>query len=102
MCRMRISQEQSGAIGRLPREVAGERACVRLFGSRLDEQAKGGDVDLFLKLPSPVENPALTAARMSARVSRLFRGRRVDVLIAVPNLEQLPIHELARRQGVLL
>ncbi len=102
MRRMRISQEQCRAIGRLAREVAGEQACVRLFGSRLDEQAKGGDVDLFLELPFPVENPALTAARLSARVSRLFRGRRVDVLIAAPNLEQLPIHEVARRQGVLL
>lgn len=102
MPRMRISQEQCRAIGRLAREVAGERACVRLYGSRLDEQARGGDVDLFLELPFPVENPALTAARLSARVSRLFRGRRVDVLIAAPNLEQLPIHEVARRQGVLL
>ena len=102
MSRIRISQEQTRAIARLARELTGEQARVRLFGSRLDERARGGDVDLFLELPFPVENPALTAARLSARVSRLFRGRRVDVLIAAPNLKNLPIHEAARRQGVLL
>jgi len=99
---MRISQEQTRAIACLAREVAGDQACVRLFGSRLDEQARGGDVGLFLELPFPAENPVLTVARLSAHVSRLFRGRRVDVLIAAPNLAYLPIHEVARRQGVLL
>ena len=99
---MRISPEQTKTIARLAREVAGEDACVRLFGSRLEEHAKGGDVDLLLELPFPVENPALTAARLSARVSRLFHGRRVDVLISAPNLKRLPIHDVARRQGVLL
>lgn len=43
---------------------------VRVFGSRLDDAARGGDLDLMLELPEPVENPAILAARMSARVSR--------------------------------
>jgi hypothetical protein len=35
-------------------------------------------------------------------VSRALQGRRVDVLIDAPGLKCLPIHEVARRQGVLL
>lgn len=50
----------------------------------------------------PVANPALTAASLSARVSRLFQGRRVDVLILAPNLKRFPIHDLACVQGQLL
>jgi predicted nucleotidyltransferase len=67
---MRSSRDQAEAIGRLAREVAGEDARVRLFGSRLDDRALGGDVDLLLEVPSPVANPALTAATLSALKSR--------------------------------
>jgi hypothetical protein len=45
-------------------------ARVRLFGSRLDDGAKGGDVDPMFELPEPVDNPALLAAQLSARISR--------------------------------
>lgn len=99
---MRISPEQAQAIRHLAQEVAGEDARVRLFGSRLDDRARGGDIDLLLELPMPVANPALTAASLSARVSRLFQGRRVDVLILAPNLKRFPIHDLACGHGQLL
>ena len=75
---------------------------MRVFGSRLDDTAKGGDLDLMLELPEPVENPALMAARLSALVSRLMFGRKVDVLLSAPNLKRLPIHELAFKEGQLL
>ena len=99
---MRISPEQAQAIRHLAHQVAGEDARVRLFGSRLDDRARGGDIDLLLELPTPVANPALTAASLSARVSRLFQGRRVGVLILAPNLKRFPIHDLACVQGQLL
>ncbi|MHB8760033.1 MAG: hypothetical protein ACYC5S_07915, partial [Thiobacillus sp.] len=83
-------------------QLAGEQANVRVFGSRLDEPARGGDLDLMLELPEPVANPAFLAAQLSARVSRLMHGRKVDVLLAAPNLMRLPIHDLAFREGVEL
>ena len=99
---MRISPEQAQAIRHLAHQVAGEDARVRLFGSRLDDRARGGEIDLLLELPMPVANPALTAANSSAPVSHLFQGRRVDVLILAPNLKRFPIHDLACMQGQLL
>lgn len=73
-----------------------------VFGSRLDDSARGGDIDLLLELPRPVEHPALLVARMSARVSRLRHGRKADVVLSAPNLLRLPIHEVALREGHLL
>ena len=75
---------------------------MRLFGSRLDDSARGGDLDLMLELPEPVANPALLAARLSAQVSRLMHGRKVDVLLSAPNLMRLPIHDMAFKEGKLL
>ncbi len=99
---MRLSKEHIQAIRRLVSEVAGEQARVRVFGSRLDDAARGGDLDLLLELPVPADNPALLAARLSARVSRLMYGRRVDVLVSAPNLMRLPIHDIAFKEGQLL
>ena len=82
--------------------MAGDQARVRVFGSRLDDTAHGGDLDLMLELPQPVDNPALMAAKMSALVSRAMHGRKVDVLLSAPNLMRLPIHDIAFKEGQLL
>lgn len=63
---------------------------------------KGGDLDLLLELPDAIENPAMLAANMSAKVLRRMYGRKVDVIISAPNLKKLPIHEIAHKEGTLL
>lgn len=99
---MRLTTNQIDFIKQLTAQLAGNSAQVRVFGSRLDDTAKGGDLDLLLELTEPVDNPALLAAQMSARVSRKMLGRKVDVLICAPNLKKLPIHEVGHREGNLL
>ena len=56
----------------------------------------------MLELSEPAANPALLAARFSARVTRLMQGRKVDVVLAAPNLKRLPIHDMAYREGKAL
>ena len=99
---MRLTDYQIQAIRQLARQIAGDRSRVRVFGSRLDDAAHGGDLDLMLELPDSVDNPALLAARMAAHVSRTMSGRRVDVLLSAPNLMRLPIHDIAFKEGQLL
>lgn len=99
---MRLTDYQIQTIRQLARQVAGDQTRVRVFGSRLDDTAQGGDLDLMLELPDPVDNPALLAAQMAAKVSRAMSGRRVDVLLSAPNLMRLPIHDIAFKEGQLL
>lgn len=99
---MRLTNYQIQLIRDLARQVAGSQSHVRVFGSRLDDAAHGGDLDLMLELPEPVDNPALMAAQMSAQVSRVMHGRKVDVLLCAPNLMRLPIHDIAFKEGMLL
>ena len=99
---MRLTEHQIRLICQLAQQVAGSQSRVRVFGSRLDDSARGGDIDLLLELPEPVDNPALMVAQLCARVSRAMHGRKVDVLLSAPNLMRLPIHEVAFSEGKLL
>ena len=99
---MRLTDYQIQAIRQLAHQVAGSQSRVRVFGSRLDDTAHGGDIDLMLELSVPVDNPALMAAQMAAQVSRAMHGRKVDVLLSAPNLMHLPIHDIAFKEGQLL
>lgn len=99
---MRVTLEQIAAIRHNAALLAGADARVWLFGSRVHDEARGGDVDLLVELDAPVAEPAQLAARLSAKVSRAMYGRKVDVLIKAPNLKMLPIHTVALAEGVRL
>jgi predicted nucleotidyltransferase len=99
---MRLTDHQIAAIRILAYQLAGTQSRVRVFGSRIDDTQQGGDLDLMLELPEPVENPAFLAAQLAAKVSRLMNGRKVDVLLSAPNLMRLPIHDVAFKEGIIL
>jgi predicted nucleotidyltransferase len=99
---MRLTAEQIEAIQKLAVQVAGDAVCTPVFGSRLDDAARGSDLDLMIEPNDPVTNPALLAAQLSAKISRTLHGRKVDVLISAPKLRRLAIHDVAYREGVLL
>ena len=99
---MRITIEQIAVIRQGVAELAGAQARVWLFGSRVSDDARGGDVDLLLELDDAIDEPARLSAKLAARVSRAMHGRKVDVLIKAPNLKFLPIHAIALAEGVRL
>lgn len=99
---MRLSARQIQIIRESARELFGEDARVTLFGSRADDSARGGDVDLLVDVPGPVDQAALMMARLSSRISRAMGGRKVDVVISAPNLNEQSIHRVARETGVRL
>jgi len=99
---MRITQQQHNMINDVVHQwITGEPEII-LFGSRADDAQKGGDVDLFICSENPIEHPALLSAKIGARLGRAFQGRKVDIVLAAPNLKQQAIHRIAREQGVLL
>lgn len=99
---MRLTETQQRTITETVHRELGENVTIRLFGSRLDDTAKGGDVDLLIESPQPINNPAEVAARISAKLIRALGGRKVDVLLSANNLTQLPIHRIAHDQGAVL
>jgi predicted nucleotidyltransferase len=99
---MRSTDQQVAAICKVVSAVRGDDATVQPFGSRLDDAARGGDVDLLVVLPEPVERPVMLLAQLSAKISRHMHGRSVDVVLSAPNLKTTPVHEIAAQEGVRL
>jgi predicted nucleotidyltransferase len=99
---MRVNESDRGVIVALTAEVVGADAMVRLFGSRVHDDLRGGDIDLLVSIPHAVERPALLTAQLAARLERALGGRKVDVVLHAPNLRQDSVHRVALAEGVLL
>ncbi|WP_248883953.1 nucleotidyltransferase domain-containing protein [Acidithiobacillus acidisediminis] len=99
---MRLSAEQVSIIRQTVAEIFGPEVQVSLFGSRVDDSKKGGDVDLLIESAQAIGEPAWLAAQLAARLERSMEGRKVDVLFLAPNLRRLPIHDIAQKNGIPL
>lgn len=80
----------------------GGSAIVRLFGSRVDDTQRGGDIDLFIEPSEPLENRIQAECRLAARLFIKLGGQKVDVLIKDPQKPTRPIYEQALSSGVVL
>jgi len=80
----------------------GAEAVVRLFGSRVDDAPRGGDIELLIEPRQPLPQRIQSECRLAARMFIKLGGRKVDMLIKDPLGRQQPIHEQALRQGIIL
>ncbi len=99
---MRISPHARDAIIRTTAELAGAGSRVHLFGSRLHDHLRGGDIDLLVECPQPVSRPVWLAAQITARLQRILGERKIDVLLIDPSTVLEPVHRVARAEGVEL
>jgi predicted nucleotidyltransferase len=99
---LRLTPEQSRAIVAATAELAGADARVRLFGSRLRDDLRGGDIDLLVECPHPVDRPVWLATQITARLQRALGDRKIDVLVIDPQTPLQPVHRVAQAEGVLL
>ena len=99
---MRLSEHDRQAILRVTAELAGAHARVFLFGSRLHDELRGGDIDLLIELPQVVPQRMELGDRIGARLQRAIGLRRIDVLVADPATPAHPVLQAARRDGITL
>lgn len=99
---MRLSEVERRAIVTIAREVIGGDVQVRLFGSRADDRARGGDIDLMVETDRALPDRLRQELRLGVRLERALGGRRVDLLLVDPTVALQPVHNVARREGVAL
>ena len=60
---MRLTETQIQAIHTTAEELFGVDARVSLFGSRVDDHQRGGDIDLLIEIDQVLDNRPAMAAR---------------------------------------
>jgi predicted nucleotidyltransferase len=99
---MRLTPDQISTIKETVAEIFGADAEIRLFGSRLDNQATGGDIDLLIELPQPCPDRVARELRLSARLELRLGEQSIDILVIDPAVHRNPVHERALATGRVL
>lgn len=94
---MRISSTQAQFIAQSVHRHLGESARMWLFGSRVDDQKRGGDVDLYVESDS---HTLMSELRCKIQLEESL-DMPVDLIVHSHN-EDTPIAKIAKKTGVLL
>ena len=107
---MRLQPAEQDAVREACRATlpTGSRVC--LFGSRLDDARRGGDIDLLVELPQPLPAEEIVArrTRFAARLYRRLGEQRIDIVVTVAEDDPSGPHDTravvaqARRHGIEL
>lgn len=97
---MRISQQTQQIIRDTVREVFGVDANVKLFGSRINDDARGGDIDLLVELPTIAAEIERKTMQLTARLQLRIGDQPIDVLVLDPSTPRQSIHEQASVTGI--
>lgn len=94
---MRLEEAEIAGIRAAVAEVYGPGASVKLFGSRLDDGARGGDIDLLVETPAQPEVAQEIA--LGAALEARLGARKIDVLVVGPEGARRPVERAAMRDG---
>ena len=95
---MRLTPDQADAVRQRIRSQMGQQSRIWLCGSRVDDQRRGGDVDLYVESESV---PSLVDRLLCKGGLADVLALSVDLIVQQPGRD-LPIYRIARRSGVAL
>ena len=99
---MRLKPRDVDAIKRAAHEVFGQEAIVRLFGSRVDDDRRGGDIDLLIEAEA---NGEAEWRRVGAFRDALFHyidEQKVDVVLIERGVDPSAFARLVMPTSVLI
>jgi predicted nucleotidyltransferase len=97
---MRLTPQAREIIRRATQEVFGDDARVRVFGSRIDDDLRGGDIDLLVELPCHQTDSRKKSLTLAARLQMRLGDQPIDILVLDPETVVRPIHRIAAATGV--
>ncbi|MDD5036605.1 MAG: nucleotidyltransferase domain-containing protein [Methylococcaceae bacterium] len=99
---MRLTPSQVQTTKNTVNRVLGTPNRVWLFGSRVDDRLRGGDIDLLVETEAVFPNRAETLCRLHGALVMALGDRKLDIVLKDARTADAPIFEIARRTGVML
>lgn len=97
---MRLKKEYISIIKKITKENFGNNSKVYLFGSRVDDKKKGGDVDLYIETDIN-ENILDRKLKMLVEMEKLLGEQKIDIVVNNFHVEK-PIYTVAKQEGIML
>lgn len=100
---MRITEYQRKKIKDVIEKFFGTKAEVYLFGSRADDNKKGGDIDLLISLTGECENLELKKIKSVTGIQFAIGDQKIDLVVTpdILNDSRIVVRE-ALEKGVRL
>ena len=95
---MRLNEHYRQTIVRVAKEVYGETVQVYLFGSRINDQKRGGDIDLLVPTVG-AKKGFMGRLQMASKLKWLPGDQKIDI---VGDHEESLVVEEALRTGIRL
>jgi len=101
---MRLTKEQVNLIKSSVVKVLGQRARVYLFGSRVDDFRRGGDIDLLIIPGKGLNADEILDARLKIRavLYRSLGERKIDIVFQLPEKPATVFQKVARDTAIAL
>ena len=101
---MRLSDFQRQTICESAKHNFGQDTQVWLFGSRVDDHAKGGDIDLYIESQTQKAADLIMAKLLFLRdLHKKIGEQKIDVVLRrADSTVDLPVYRIAKQTGVLL
>lgn len=99
---MRLRDKDRQTIKAAAREVFGDGAVVRLFGSRVDDDLKGGDIDLHVETDAAPEGRHRLRSKFWSLLQDRLGEQQIDVVVSERGRPTRAIERIAYREGVEL
>jgi len=96
---MRLTKDAVRSIRHSVGDVC-EDAEIWLFGSRVDDRRKGGDIDLYIETGNEIQ--LTEQLRLMSRLQRALGFRKIDLIIRTPSSAERSIFQTAKKTGVRL
>jgi len=99
---MRLTYTQQEAIRSSVNTVLGAESRIWLFGSRVNDSKRGGDIDLLIETDSVLPNRVECLCQLEGKLIMRLGERKIDILLKDAQTPEVPLHRLAKAQGVPL
>ena len=100
---MRITNEQADHICNVLQHYFGAKTDIWLFGSRVDDNQRGGDIDLYIETDLQSPEAVLDAKLHSlVDIKQHIGDQKIDLVIYRHGKPREAIHQEARNTGIQL
>ncbi|MEM1283304.1 MAG: nucleotidyltransferase domain-containing protein [Chlamydiota bacterium] len=96
---VRLNHHEVQTLINATHQCFGQSARIWLYGSRVDDKKKGGDIDLYIETEKK-ERIVESTLEMRTLIWEVFGDQKIDIIVREISKKMNPMHTIARDTGV--